>query len=265
MPLNVALAQIDLALGDSEANLRTAQQVVADAAAGGAQLVVLPELWGSGYDLEHANHLSDELNTGLFAAVAALARHHSVAISGSLLEWDAALEQPFNTAFLYDAQGMLRGSYRKIHRFGLMHEDQWLGGGELTPLLKTPWAPTALAICYDLRFPELFRRYAVDGAQLVIVPAEWPVQRIEHWRTLVRARAIENQCFIVACNRVGSDGANTFGGRSAVIDPWGSVLAEADDQPGLIIATLDWDAVEDARARLPALQDRRPEIYKLDR
>jgi omega-amidase len=262
MKLHVALGQMDIVLGDPAANLRTVQELAAEAAAGGAALLVLPELWGSGYDLKRSFDLADELNTGLFAAVAALARHHRLAICGSLLEWDARDERAYNTATLYDADGTLHGRYRKIHRFGLMDEDQYLGAGEDAPLLGMPWGATAMAICYDLRFPELFRRYTVDGARVLLLPAEWPSPRIEHWRTLIRARAIENQAFVVACNRVGADRSNTFGGYSAVIDPWGNVLVEGDGDAGVLHATLDLDLVTEARNRIPVLSDRRPELYE---
>ncbi len=262
MELRVAIGQIDIALGDAAANLRTVQDLAAQAAASQAELLLLPELWGSGYDLARAGELADELNTGLFASVAALARHYRLAICGSLLEWDPAEERAYNTATLYDANGGLRGRYRKIHRFALMEEDRYLGAGEEAPLLVTPWGLAALAICYDLRFPELFRRYAVEGAGIMLLPSEWPVQRIEHWRTLLRARAIENQCFVVACNRTGADKANTFGGRSAAIDPWGTVLVEGGAEAELLHATLNLDLVEDARRRMSVLSDRRPELYQ---
>jgi omega-amidase len=262
MELRVAIGQMDIALGDPAANLKTVQNLAARAATERADLLVLPELWGSGYDLGRADELADELHTGLFASVVALARHHRLAICGSLLEWDADEQRPYNTATLYDAAGALRGRYRKIHRFGLMNEDQHLGAGEEAPILHTAWGDLALAICYDLRFPELFRRYALEGARAIVMPSEWPVQRIEHWRTLVRARAIENQCFMVACNRVGSDRANTFGGYSVVVDPWGAVLVEGDDQEGLLHATLDLDLVDEVRSRIPVWNDRRPELYE---
>jgi omega-amidase len=261
MELRVAIGQMDIALGDPEANLHTVQELAAQAAAQQAALLLLPELWGSGYDLKRADQLADELNTGLFASVAALARHYRLAICGSLLEWDAAAERAFNTATLYDGNGALLGYYRKIHRFGLMDEDQYLGAGEDAPLLHTGWGDVALAICYDLRFPELFRRYAVDGARMMLLPSEWPVQRIEHWRTLIRARAIENQCYVIACNRVGADRANTFGGHSAVIDPWGNVVVEGGPEAELLCATVDLDMVDDARSRIPVWNDRRPELY----
>ncbi len=261
MELRIAIGQMDIALGDPAANLKTVQDLTAQAA-GHADLLVLPELWGSGYDLRRADELADELNTGLFASTVALARHHRLAICGSLLEWQPDEERAYNTATLYDATGALRGRYRKIHRFGLMNEDQYLGAGEEAPLLHTQWGELAMAICYDLRFPELFRRYALEGARVIVMPSEWPVQRIDHWRTLLRARAIENQCFIVACNRVGADRDNTFGGYSAVIDPWGAVVIEGDDTARLLHATLDLDLVDDVRSRIPVWNDRRPELYE---
>jgi predicted amidohydrolase len=254
---------MDIALGDAEANLRTVQELAAQAA-GKADLLVLPELWGSGYMLERAEELADELNTGLFAAVAALARHHELAICGSLLEWDPETNRAYNTATVYDAEGSLRGSYRKVHLIGLMDEDKFLGAGDAAPTHELPWGTGALAVCYDLRFPELFRRYALAGAGLVLLPSEWPAARIEHWRTLLKARAIENQSFVVACNRVGADRANTFGGCSAVIDPRGNVLAEGDDSAALLFATLDLALLEEVRSFLPVFRDRRPEVYGLD-
>jgi omega-amidase len=264
MQLRIAIGQMDLALGDSEANLRTVQELAARAAEEKADLLVLPELWGSGYDLDRAGELADELNTGLFAATASLARHYKMAICGSLLEWDAETGRAYNTATLYDAGGSLRGVYRKVHLIGLMDEDQYLGAGDEAQVFDLPWGRGALAICYDLRFPELFRRYALDGATIVLLPSEWPVQRIEHWRVLLRARAIENQCFVVACNRVGADRANTFGGRSAAIDPRGNVLVEGGDGSELLFATLDLDLIDEVREFQPVFRDRRPDVYGVE-
>jgi predicted amidohydrolase len=118
-----------------------------------------------------------------------------------------------------------------------------------------------LAICYDLRFPELFRGYALGGARLIVIPAQWPAPRIDHWRTLLRARAIENQCFVAGCNRVGTDPDNTFGGASAVIGPWGELLVEGGDQAALLVARITPAKVDEARRRIPVLSDRRPDRY----
>ncbi|MBC8161331.1 MAG: carbon-nitrogen family hydrolase [Roseiflexaceae bacterium] len=250
---------MDIELGQPAANLAQVCELAAQAAAAGAQLLVLPELWSTGYDLERAHELATPLDGGVFAELAALAQQHTMAICGSALSTTAG--RPANTAVLYGPDGTALGSYSKTHLFGLMHEDQWLAPGQHMNVLPTPWGPTALAICYDLRFPELLRAYAVAGAQLIIMPSEWPHPRLEHWRTLVRARAIENQCFVVACNRVGSDRASRFCGHSLVIDPWGEVLVEGDESATLLFARLDLDLVAEVRSRMSVLRDRRPDLY----
>ncbi len=263
MRLHLAIAQTDIALGNPEANLKTVQQVAAQAAERGAELLVLPELWGSGYMLERAQELADELNTGLFAAVATLARHHRLAICGSLLEWDAEAQQAYNTATLYDADGQLRGVYRKAHLIGLMEEDRYLGAGDRAEVIASPWGDAGLAVCYDLRFPELFRLLALRGAGILAVPAAFTLQTgKDHWELLLRARAVENQAYVVAPAQWGqkADGRWTYG-RSMVIDPWGTVLATCPDRDGFALATLDLDYLDRFRVEFPALKNRRPEAY----
>ncbi|NJK78441.1 MAG: carbon-nitrogen family hydrolase [Chloroflexaceae bacterium] len=257
--LHLALAQLDIYLGEPAINLDTARTLVATAAARGANLIVLPELWSTGYDLGRAAALADVPGEGMYADLAALAREQGIAIIGSTLAHHP--DRPTNHATCYDATGQLLASYDKIHLFGLMHEDAYLQAGTRQGLFDAPWGRSALAICYDLRFPELFRSYAVQGAAIIFVPAEWPTPRIEHWRTLVRARAIENQCFMVAVNRVGRDHTNQFGGHSLVVDPWGTVLVEGDDTAALLFAQLDLATVEEVRSQMTTLRDRRPELY----
>lgn len=257
----IALAQMDIEWGDPYANLAAARSLVAQAAAVEADLVVLPELWGSGYDLTHASDYATPTDTGLFHEMAVLAREYDLHIVGSLLE--SSEEQVFNTCALFAPRGLL-GRYRKMHRFCLMQEDRYLAAGDKPALIENlPWGPTGLAICYDLRFPELFRGYAIASARLIVIPSQWPAPRIEHWRTLLRARAIENQCVVAGCNRVGADPDNVFGGASAVIGPWGDVLVEGDESPALLVADVDFVAVDEARQHIPILNDRRPGRYEL--
>jgi predicted amidohydrolase len=257
--MNIALAQMDVQWANPEANLEAAERMVAHAATAGADLVILPELWGSGYDLAHAQAYASALDTGLFEHMAALARRHGLYVTGSLLE--ASKGHIYNTCVLFGPQG-LAGQYRKLHLFRLMQEDRYLTPGDRPSQCKDlPWGVTGLAICYDLRFPELFRGYALDGAQLIVLPAQWPAPRIDHWRTLLRARAIENQCFIAGCNRVGADPDNTFGGASAIVGPWGELLVEGKDHPELLVARIAPEKVHEARRRIPVLSDRRPDCY----
>jgi predicted amidohydrolase len=130
-------------------------------------------------------------------------------------------------------------------------------------MIGTAWGMVGLAICYDLRFPELFRAYALAGTHTVIIPAEWPNPRMAHWQTLLRARAIENQMFIIACNRVGQSGNTTFFGRSCIIDPWGETIVEAGEQAILLTADIDIDVVDTVRKKIPVFADRRPDLYEM--
>lgn len=245
--------------GEPEHNLEQVRAWVAKAARAGSALILFPELWHSGYDLANSARYAAPLNKGTFALMRELARTHGIAIGGSLLE--AHGDRVYNCFALYAADGQLLGAYRKTHLFRLMDEDRWLAPGEAAICAETAWGKAGLAICYELRFPELFRRYAVDGVSLTLLPAEWPVRRIEHWRTLIRARAIENQMFMLAANCVGDSGNDLFGGHSAVIGPWGEVIAEAGSEPELLTCSLDLDTVAEARQRIPVLADRRPEVY----
>ena len=257
--LNIALGQMHIALGDPRKNYARVEEWTVEAARRGAHIVVFPELWSTGYALDRGQELAQSLNTGLFAEVAALANQHKISVIGSMLEKRGS--EISNSAAFMSPGGRVMGVYRKIHLFRLMDEDRWLQAGESPLAMDLPWGRTALAICYDLRFPELFRRYAVEGAKLIIIPAEWPIARVEHWRTLLQARAIENQCYIVAVNTCGQIGDTVFGGHSMVVDPWGKIVVEAGETPALLNVDIEMDAVDEVRKRIPVFEDRRPELY----
>jgi omega-amidase len=268
--LTIALAQMDVLTGQPDANLARVRDFAAEARDAGADLLLLPELWFNGYDLERAEERATPLGEGGFAHMARLAREFSLHLAGSLLErhTGGGSGEPgraiSNTAVLYAPDGVLLGSYRKIHRFRLMQEHRYLAPGDRATLCPTPWGPTGLAICYDLRFPEIFRVMALGGAVLFLVPAQWPVRRVDAWLLLARARAVENELVVAACNRVGSDGQATFPGRSLVVDPWGNVLVEGDDREGLLIARADLREIRKARRYLTVYEDRRPDAYRVE-
>lgn len=258
--LSIALAQIHIQLGNPAANLDATTAWIAEAARRGCQLVVFPELWSTGYDLENSKQHASEIEGGIFPNIAALARKHRIMVGGSTLERSG--DEVYNTFTLHHADGSLAGSYRKIHLFQPMQEDEWLEPGDRLAQVSLPGIDAGLAICYDLRFPELFRSYALMGCQIVLVSAEWPARRIEHWKVLARARAIENQMFIAAVNRVGESKGERFGGYSAVIAPDGSVLAEGETSEGLITAQIDVDLISHTRKNFSILSDRRPDSYR---
>lgn len=248
-----------IALGEVRKNYAQVEAWTMEAARRGSHIVVFPELWSTGYALERGKELSAVVGQGVFAEVGTLAQNNRISVVGSMLEkrgLDVA-----NSAAFFSPNGRVLGVYRKIHLFRLMDEDRWLQPGESPLSMDLPWGRTSIAICYDLRFPELFRKYALDGTKLIIIPAEWPLIRVEHWRTLLQARAIENQCYIVACNAVGDTGGTVFGGHSMVIDPWGKIIIEAGETPQLVTTEIELETVEEVRKRIPVFEDRRPELY----
>ena len=257
--LSISLAQMNIALGDVNKNFRRMQEWSAEAARRGSHLVVFPELWSTGYALEEAKELASTLNTAMFTQVIEVAQQEKIGIVGSILEKRGV--EVANSAAFFAPNGRLMGVYRKIHLFGLFDEDKWLSPGNASLSMDLPWGETALAICYDLRFPELFRHYAVNGAKMIIIPAEWPLARLEHWRALLVARAIENQCYIVATNAAGENGDTVFAGHSMIVDPWGKIVIEAGEDPLLLTAEIDLDLVDDVRQRIPVFDDRRPDLY----
>jgi omega-amidase len=263
MKLAVSLAQMTVAPGEPSTNAAVACGLAAQAAAEGANLLLLPELWSSGYDLARAAEYAAPLGEGPFAVMAGLARSHHLYVGGTALEANPA-GKPYNSAVLYTPEGVPAATYHKAHLWGPLGELEHMAPGQALPVFELPWGRVALAVCYDLRFPELWRRYADGGAVLVLIPAAWPSRRIEHWRLLLRARAVENQFFVAGCNRAGGGvdaGGDRFGGYSALSDPWGHVLVEGGPEPALLSACLDLDEVTRARRLFPFLEDRRPEVY----
>ena len=217
----------------------------------------MPELWTTGYDLERAAEIAVDL-TGS-TEISKLAREFGVYLCGSVLERRDG--KFFNALTIYSPEGELLAVYRKLHLFAPLGEPTFLSSGDEPVTIELPWGKTGLAICYDLRFPELFRSYAVAGARLMLVCAEWPHPRLEHWRTLLRARAIENQAYVVACNAVGRVNETVFFGHSMIINPWGEVLLEAGEAETVLSDELSLDEVDQIRAQFPVLADRREELF----
>jgi deaminated glutathione amidase len=269
--LRVAAVQLN-ATADPAANLALADRLTRAAAADGARLIVLPEKWtamGSEEDLRAA---AEPLDGPAIAWARALARELSIdLVAGSILELVPGQEKLANTSVHVDPQGECRAIYRKVHMFdvevgGRSYRESALEqpGDEIVLSRTASGVELGLSICYDLRFPELYRILAVRGARVIAVPAAFTLATTrDHWETLVRARAIENQAFVIAANQVGShpEGQQS-GGRSLIVDPWGVVLAQAPDSEGHILAELDLERQLEIRTRLPSLANRRPSAYR---
>jgi predicted amidohydrolase len=252
-----SIVQFNIALGDIETNLKTAESGLRRVAQQGAHLAVLPEMWSTGYAYRHLEQLADE-TPRIVLRLQELALELGLVIVGSLPE--RVGEALYNTSFVVD-NGKQVGTYRKLHLFSNMGEDRFLAAGSNSCVIPTSIGRLGLAICYDLRFPELFRKMALEGAEIICLPAEWPKPRQEHWRTLLRARAIENQLFVAAANCCGIQGKLDFFGMSLLISAWGEVLAEGGADNTEILATFRQEEMVQYRSQIPCFKDRRPDIY----
>ncbi|MFE9422496.1 carbon-nitrogen family hydrolase [Kitasatospora sp. NPDC006697] len=250
---------IQLAVSDAEpAAERRARAAALVRAQRGADLVVLPELWAlGGFAYDEWSAGAEPLDGPTADAMSAAAKDVGAWLhAGSIVERDP--DGPiYNTSLLFSPSGDLVHTYRKIHRFGFDRgEAVVMGGGQEIVTAATGFATLGLATCYDLRFPELFRALLDAGAELLVVPAAWPARRGDHWSLLARARAVEEQAYVLACNTAGTHGGVEQAGRSVVVDPWGAVLAEAG--AGEEVLTVEFDPAEVARTReeFPVHRDR---------
>ncbi|MCI1693746.1 carbon-nitrogen family hydrolase [Aneurinibacillus aneurinilyticus] len=260
----IAMIQMDIVFGNPEENRRRVREWFEKIKelTPKPNIVLLPELWDTGYDLKRLGEIADPDGTYAKEMLAELAQQYGVyLIGGSIAEQKA--EGTYNTSFVFTPDGQLVHEYRKAHLFRLMEEEKYLQAGQELPDFRIGDMPAFLQICYDIRFPEGIRTGALTGAEVLFVVAEWPNPRLVHWRQLLIARAIENQMYVVACNRVGSDINNTFFGHSLIIDPWGEVIAEGGEEEGIVTGTISRELVADVRNRIPIFSDRRPHLYTL--
>jgi len=286
--LRVACVQMNTR-GDVAANVRAATTLVGEAAAAGARLVALPETWAYKGGRRGIRASAEAVDGASNAALAQLAARLGIfVLAGSIYEPSPEPGRVYNTSALFGPDGGLRVVYRKIHLFDVVagttvyrESDDVEPGAELVTAEIDPGEATArrpgeapapaapvtlgLTICYDLRFPELYRSLALRGAQILCVPSAFTAYTgAAHWEVLLRARAVENGCFVIAPGQVGEHlpGRDCFG-HSMIVDPWGAVLAEVQDSVGFCVADLDLGRVAEVRAQIPSLQNRRPDVYEL--
>jgi omega-amidase len=261
--MKIAAAQISCALGDVEENLRKIRDFSARAKEGGAELVVFPEVADTGYSMPIIAASATPWTAGAVPELQKIAKDLSIAIICGVSEREG--DSIYNSQVFIDANGDIVGSYRKTHLFTgtPMGEDEcFLPGNELKSF---PFGGLrlGLSVCYDLRFPELFRTLAIEQkANVFILSSAWPFPRIEHFRTLVSARAIENQSYMISSNRVGTDEGVTCCGSSAIVDPYGVILASAStDREEIVVADVSQEVITSVRNKMAVFTQRRPDVY----
>jgi predicted amidohydrolase len=267
--MKLALAQFEIEGGRPSANRQRAREQIHEAADRGCDLVVLPEIFNVGYfAFDSYPREAEPLDGETITELQELAADRTISIcAGSIVEdlsasaaggFETPADEGYaNTSVYLDDTGDRRGVYRKRHLFGYESaEQELLTAGESVTTVEDLGLTIGMTTCYDLRFPQLYRRLVDAGAELVLVPSAWPYPRVEHWQLLPRARAVENLLYVAAVNGIGQFEEATLLGRSAIYDPWGTPVAAAGERDRLVVAEIDPATVESRREEFPALEDR---------
>jgi predicted amidohydrolase len=254
--VKVAAVQHDIEWLDREANFTRLEPKIREAASAGARLVVLTEMFSTGFAMgdEWASRLAEPRGGASSHFLAAVARDNNVWVAGSCPEMAEGATLPANTLVIAGPNGEMY-RYEKIHPFTYGGEDRYFRAGSCHLTVDIEGVAVSAFVCYDLRFADHFWSLAAT-TDLFIVPANWPASRAEHWKTLLNARAIENQAFVVGVNRVGTGGSLVYGGGSRFVGPFGENLAEAGDEETILYADASHEVVVETRDRFPFLRDR---------
>ena len=249
--MKIAIFQYAPVWEDKEANMQKLRDMAAAANCSGG-LMVFPELTLTGFTMRSRSFAEDsEGPTTMFFSE--LARKYRAHVFGGLIKAESG--KFYNCLLHLDNNGVLRSVYRKIHPFSFSGENRFYKGGRQAVITRVGEVETGMTICFDLRFPELYRHYGKARTPLIINIANWPSSRIYHWETLLEARAIENQCFVVGANRVGNDRKNAYNGHSMVIHPFGEQILQAGGEEGVYTVDVDINEVMRVRSKYPFLDD----------
>ena len=256
--MKIALLQLQVLEKNKAANVAHALELL-ESTASQHDLVVMPEVWTTGYSLGHLQTEAELPESPLIAKLQQIAREkHCHILAGSIpMQREGKV---YNTSLAIANDGSIVNNYAKVHLFGLFHEERFFAPGDNFNAFDLGDVRCGSTICYDLRFPELFRHLALQGAQIIFCPAEWPIVRGEAWRLLVQARALENHLFIVAVNCTGTFKKDTFYGHSMVVAPSGKIIAEAGMDEEVVSCEIDLKAIDEVRACINVLKDVREEL-----
>jgi len=258
-PLDVAIIQPELVLGDVDENLKRALELIDRASSGGPlDMIVLPEVFATGFPYDQLPVLCKRSGYILEALSGEAARLRAHIMFTMVVEDEGRY---YNRFFSIGPDGGVEATYDKTHLFSRAGEDRFFTPGNTLTTFSVKDARIAPLICYEVRFPELARKHVLDGAEILIYPAQWPSFRIFQWETLLKGRAVENQCNVIGVGAYGPHGDSKMGGHSMVIGPFGDVLCRIDDEPGYARVTVGPDRMNELRRRIPVLRERRPELY----
>ena len=257
--MKIACLQLNIIWENKQENFNKVEKLISEAVNKGAELVCLPELFSTGFTM-NSDKFAEKISGATSRFLQGQAKEHKIYLIGGLIE--NTEDWPKNTCIVLNQKGELISKYHNIHPFSLDKEDENYGKGSKISFFEIDNIKASTFICYDLRFPELFSVATEKGAKIIFVIANWPSSRKEHWKILLRARAIEDQIFIVGVNRVGSSPIGNYSGDSVIIDPLGEVIAQGSNLEEVVIGEIETRQVDEIRKDFPFFEDRRLELYK---
>lgn len=262
--MKIAIAQIKCSLGDISANINQIAALTQQAKEKGCDVIVFPEMVDTGYEMSVIREKAASWDEAPFQSLQAIAAKNGIHVICGISEKEG--EKIYNSIAAFNPGGELLGKYRKAHlaAYPPLDEDSCFSPGNSLAIITIGDMKWGLMVCYDLRFPELSRSLALKGAEVLVLCSAWPFPRVTHWKTLTCARAVENQAYLIAANRVGTDGMVTFCGSSCIIDPYGVIIASAaEDREALIVGEISHDHLISVRQRMPIFQHRRADLYQV--
>lgn len=262
--MKISIYQMELIPGNPVQNQKKVQAwVEQESKSSNPDVIVLPEMWTTSYTLDKIHEFADDNGNTTIPFLQNLALTYEVNIVGGSFanNIDGKI---YNTAVVINRKGEVVYQYNKVHLVPMLDEPKYLAGGDKVPeLFEIDGIKMGLVICYDLRFPEIIRPLALEGAEVLFIVAEWPIARIKHWENLQITRAIENQMFVVSCNNVGTYVNETFSGKSMIINPWGDILVKGStDTEETVSTTINIEEVQEVRQKVPIFKSRVPNLYK---
>ena len=270
MKQSVALIQMLVSM-DKDASIKTAEKMIREATKNGCKIVVLPEMWNCPYSNQYFKEYGETEKGKTYNFMASIAKEADIYLVGGSIP-EISMGKVFNTCFFFGPKGDLIGKHRKAHLFDIdvpgrvtFKESETLTAGDKATVVETEFGKVGLAICYDVRFPELFRKMTLMGAKTIILPAAFSVPTGEaHWEVSLRARALDNQVYLLACSPARDKlGPSQAYGGSWIVGPWGEIVNMAKEEETIVYGEIDFDRVDEVREQLPLLKHRRPELYEL--
>jgi len=252
--LRIAILQFEINIDTPDLNINKGIDMCRRAAMNGAGFILMPEMWSTGLypELKSSTHLNSTQDIlGELEKISA--QYNTYILAGSLPK--KGIDGIYNCAYLVKPEGIEDKNYDKLHLFKVGREDKYTRGGKKLIIYELPFGRVSPFICYDLRFPEIFRSLSMRGSEIITISAQWPLSRKEHWLSLTKARAIENQSYLLASNLCGHDGRLNFAASSMIIDPWGKIIAEAGDGETIIYGEIDREEVSEIRKKFPFVDD----------